>query len=163
MKYLRSKPAIVIGILSALAVGFILWWFFGSVAYAPEPEELSYPLPTTELRINEAVLTVEIAKTIEDKQLGLSGRSSLPENHGMIFTFEQPGFYPFWMKEVNFPLDIIWLNKDFEVVTIRKNLSPDTYPETFAPTAHSVYVLEANAGFADKYEVKLGDKAFVEL
>jgi uncharacterized protein len=66
--------------------------------------------------------------------------------------FDREGYQGFWMKEMNFPIDIVWLNKDKKIVHIEHNVSPDTYPKIFNPNNEfnnekSLYVLETNANF----------------
>ena len=77
----------------------------------------------------------------------------------MLFEFAEPDFYGFWMKDMNYPIDIIWLSDDFRVVFIKENASPASYPETFMPSAPARYVLETAAGFSEKNNLKIGDKA----
>lgn len=102
-------------------------------------------------------LTVDLATTPAEREQGLSGRKSLAENEGMLFVFPQDGAYKFWMKEMNFPLDIIWLSVDGTVVYIEPGLAPSTYPNSYGPTGPARYVLEVNAGFAAAHGLKVGD------
>lgn len=156
MKFLKTKKGILVGILSALGVGLVLWFVFGGTAYAPEPESFDYPLPTTELTINNIELTVEIAEKPEDKATGLSGRERLGEDHGMLFVFTRPDIYSFWMKDMKFPIDIIWIGDGKQIVDIHESVSPETYPESFRPKAPAQYVLEVEAGFIEEHGIKEG-------
>ncbi len=90
---------------------------------------------------------------------GLSGHKPLTPDEGMLFVFPKAGNYGFWMKDMTFPLDIIWFDQNFHVTHIEKALSPDTYPKTFYPNANSEYVLEVNAGQAATVDLKIGDTA----
>jgi uncharacterized membrane protein (UPF0127 family) len=94
--------------------------------------------------------SVLIADTPALRELGLSSRDSLPEESGMLFVFEQPDTYNFWMKDMKFPIDIIWLDDSFKVLHVEKEVSPETYPKTFGPQAKSSFVLEVNAKIAKK-------------
>ena len=107
--------------------------------------------------INGRPLSVEIADEPYEQARGLSGRDFLGENDGMLFIFSQPGKHGFWMKNMKFPLDIIWIDENLTIVDITKNLSPATYPATFAPSSPVKYVLEINTGWSDKNSVRLGD------
>lgn len=98
-----------------------------------------------------------IASTTESKELGLGGRESLPDNTAMLFTFERPYRVGIWMKDMKIPIDIFWLNEKREIITIYENISPDTYPEVFSPVGNSSFVLETNAGFAKKNNLKVGN------
>ncbi len=110
-----------------------------------------------ELKINTETLKVDIADDDCKRTLGLSEKESL-DNEGMFFVFEKVGNYGFWMKDMNFPLDILWFNDNFEVVGIEKNLSPDTYPKSFGENYFAKFVLEISAGGSDRYNIKVGDK-----
>ncbi|MFA5932014.1 MAG: DUF192 domain-containing protein [Candidatus Paceibacterota bacterium] len=102
-------------------------------------------------------IKVDLALTSEIQEKGLSGRTELKENEGMLFVFPQPGQYAFWMKDMNFPLDIIWIGEDLKVVYIQKNALPESYPESFSPGKNAKYVLEVSTNFADKNNLKEGD------
>jgi hypothetical protein len=107
-------------------------------------------------------ISVELASTTAEQNKGLSGRSELLENSGMLFVFDQPGKHSFWMKDMNFPIDMIWVGEDMKVVYIKKNATPETYPEAFTPDTDAKYVLEISAGFSDKNGLKVGDIVVLE-
>lgn len=114
--------------------------------------------PTTQIAIAGVNLTVEVAKTTPAQEKGLSGRTSLPIDHGMLFVFDHPDYWAFWMIDMKFPLDIIWFNSARQVVYYVQNLqpcTPDNCP-TFTPDATATYVLEVNAGFITTHHIKLG-------
>jgi len=110
---------------------------------------------------------VDLALTEAEQAQGLSGRQSLLEDEGMLFVFDKPGNYLFWMKDMNFPIDIIWLAPSeggdvskVKVDYIKKNADPKLFPETYGPGDNDLnakYVLEVTAGFADKNNLKDGD------
>ncbi|MFQ5532114.1 MAG: DUF192 domain-containing protein [Candidatus Nanoarchaeia archaeon] len=109
---------------------------------------------------NKNCFYVEIAGTLEQRTRGLMYRDSLDENSGMLFVFPQEDIYLFWMKNVRFPLDIIWLNSNQEVVYTQENI-PSCNQEicpTITPLAKAKYVLEINAGTVDKIGLGVGDK-----
>ncbi|MBI2096727.1 MAG: DUF192 domain-containing protein, partial [Candidatus Sungbacteria bacterium] len=90
----------------------------------------------------------------------LSGRDSLAYNHGMIFIFLQPGLYRFWMPDMHFPIDIIWIAGE-RVVGITGDISPEfdpDHPVFYTPPVPAQYALEVNAGFAAANNIKAGDK-----
>ncbi|OGI87032.1 hypothetical protein A2995_00490 [Candidatus Nomurabacteria bacterium RIFCSPLOWO2_01_FULL_33_24] len=111
------------------------------------------------LIINGLTIPVIIANDTEKHIKGLSNRLLLPEDEGMFFVFEEPAEYMFWMKDMQFPLDIIWFSKDLEIIHLESNLPPETYPDYFGPKKDSMYVLEVKAGFGTKNNLKIGDKA----
>ena len=103
-------------------------------------------------------LSVEVADTPAERGRGLSGREMLPENSGMLFVFDTPGRYGFWMYGMKFPLDIIWIDEKLRVVYFVENAQPCVnICETYEPPADALYVLEVNAGFVKKYGMKIGD------
>jgi len=114
------------------------------------------------IKIADKILKVDIALTPEAQQRGLSGREKLKEDEGMLFIFDHMDKYSFWMKDMNFPLDIIWIAgedlRDLRVVYIKKDAKPESYPETFSPAKNAKYVLEVNALFSEKNNLKEGDK-----
>ncbi len=109
------------------------------------------------ITLPEAKIDVEIAKTKEEVERGLSGRLSMGEKEGVLFIFPAMGQYSFWMKDMNFPIDIIWISDEGRVVHIKENITPDSYPKiTYKNDAFAKYVLEMNAGSASKYGLYLG-------
>jgi len=112
------------------------------------------------LKINNIKINVEVVDTDEKRKKGLSGRSGLAENQGMLFVFDQSRFYPFWMKEMLFSIDVVWINSDEEVVFIKKDVQPciDEDCQLITPDKKAKYVLEIKAGIADKINIKIGDK-----
>ena len=104
--------------------------------------------------------SVEVALKNEERQRGLMFREFLGEKEGMLFIFEKEGIYPFWMKNTLLPLDIIWINESKEVVFISKNNQPciENNCNLITPGKKAKYVLELNAGTADKINLKAGDK-----
>lgn len=98
---------------------------------------------------------VELAKTDKEKQVGLSKYKSIPQERGMLFIFDKPEFYSFWMKEMKFPIDIIFINNS-RIVTIYQNLPIDNL-NIYSPTSPSDKVLEINANISKKYGFGVGD------
>jgi hypothetical protein len=95
-------------------------------------------------------IQAEIADTPALLEKGLGGRDSLPADRGMLFMFSQAGKYGFWMKDMRFPLDIVWMNADKTVVRVDSSVPPDSYPDLYGPPVPVKYVLEMNAGMAEK-------------
>lgn len=106
-------------------------------------------------------LSVEVANTDAARVKGLSGRDPLPENQGLLFVFEEDGYPAIWMKDMRFAIDIIWINREGEIVHIEESVTPGTYPRTFKPAAPARYVVEVNAGYADARNVRVGDQTDV--
>ena len=103
-----------------------------------------------------APLTVEFATTTAARELGLGGRTNVPDGYGMLFVFPRPDYYGFWMKDTLVPLDMFWLDAQGHVVSIARDIGTSTYPNVFYPSAPSQYVLETAAGFADARGIATG-------
>ena len=101
-------------------------------------------------------INVDIASTPATQEKGLSGRKSLDGNTGMLFVFPRPDKYNFWMKDMNFPLDMVWIDSGKKVVAVSKNVSSDSYPNLFFPPSEVSYVLELNASSAQKFGISTG-------
>lgn len=102
-----------------------------------------------------------IAKTEKERQTGLSKYKSLPQDEAMVFIFDKSGNYSFWMKDMKFPIDIIFTNEG-KIVTIYNNIpNPKNSSENlpiYSPTQSTNKVLEINAGLSKKYNFKVGEK-----
>jgi uncharacterized membrane protein (UPF0127 family) len=110
-----------------------------------------------EVDINSKKILVDIADDVCKRKLGLSGRTSLNGDTGMLFFFEKEGNYGFWMENMNFPIDILWISSSSKVIGIEKNLATSTYPKSFGTKYFSQYVLEVPAGYLNKNNIKVGD------
>lgn len=102
-----------------------------------------------------------VAKSDAERMQGLSGREKLDDDQGMLFIFEQKALYPFWMKNMNFPIDIIYIDNN-RVVEIKENATPPAkgqHPSTtmYNPKAQANYVLEVNSGEVKDKKIKVGD------
>jgi len=101
-------------------------------------------------------LHIERAETSRDREKGLSGRDFLDEEEGLLFVFDTADRYGFWMKDMNFAIDIIWLDEDGTVVHIEDRVVPETFPTVFWPVEPAKYVLEVSAGLRESSGVSAG-------
>jgi uncharacterized protein len=112
-----------------------------------------------QVSINNAKFGVVLAKTNTEKEIGLSNTRNLPQNRGMLFLFDQPAYYAFWMKEMKFPIDIIFIRGN-KVTTVFSNVLPPSQTNgqlpLYQPKDASEKVLELNAGMAQKYNIQEG-------
>lgn len=120
-----------------------------------------YQGPT--VSIDDSVIKVQIADEPAEQQLGLSGQDPLKSDEGMLFVYKQPDKYGFWMKDMKFSIDIIWIDENLQVVHIEERVSPATYPNAFAPSVDSLYVLEVLAGEAEAQGINLGDRVVLDI
>ena len=97
-----------------------------------------------------------VADTPQKRQQGLSGREKLLPNTGMFFKFDTLEQQGIWMKDMNFSIDILWLDENCKAVAF-KSASPDSYPETFTPKVPALYVVELPVGSIAS-EVEIGDQ-----
>ena len=109
----------------------------------------------------EGKIQTEVADTSMSRERGLSFRKNMQIGEGMLFIFDTPGKYGFWMKDMNFSLDIIWLDKEGRVVYLEDNVATSTYPGYFINGSQAKYVLELNAGSASKLGIYLGTKLII--
>ncbi len=107
-------------------------------------------------------IKVQIPTTTALQELGLGGRPSLSEGEGMLWLFDQPRRYSFWMKGMNFPLDFIWIDGG-RVVDITPD-APVTAadPKIYQPDVPASAILEVNAGYAERHAVHVGDAVEVD-
>ena len=104
-----------------------------------------------------AVYDAEIVNTEAARQKGLSGRSSIAVSEAMLFEFESDGLWSIWMKDMKFPIDIVWIDNAQRVVHIERNIKPDAVPHTqYAPPKPARFVLELASGQAQYANIRVG-------
>lgn len=143
-------------LLSAGLVILLIWFLFGHKI------NMFYPFyiqsrPLVLIQIQDIELNVEIADTYLKRVRGLSGRENMPDDLGLLFIFNQADYHSFWMKGMKFSIDIIWISQEMKVVSISKNISPESFPKNFSPIKPAKYVLEVKAGWADQQAIEIGD------
>lgn len=125
-----------------------------------------YPVETlfkqTTAVVNNSTFKLILAKSQKEKEVGLSEKKSLEQNAGMLFVFEKPDFYSFWMKNMKFPIDIIFI-KDNKIITVYQNAKPPINNENnsltiYKPEEPVDKVLEINSGLSEKNNIKKGDE-----
>ncbi len=132
---------------------FFVLIFFGTIFFVRQmiPMESVIGFP------NGKQIFVDIASTRGAQTKGLSGRVSLPENEGLLFVHEKTDYQSYWMKEMLFPIDIIWIS-DRRVVGFVQEVQPQEPPLTIYTSPVPVdKVLEVHAGFVQENSIKVGD------
>ena len=118
------------------------------------------------ISIDGQTFNIQIANTEAEKEKGLADRQNLAQDSGMLFPFDRPDYYGFWMKGMLIPLDIIYFNKD-KIVTIVNDIQPPTPANNqlpiFKPVSPADSVLEINAGLSKKYNFQVGDSVKFSL
>jgi uncharacterized membrane protein (UPF0127 family) len=135
----------------AIFLGIVL--IAPAIFYVSIPGLWKSPQPTDA----STTLSVEIADTPETMTRGLSGRVRLAEGTGMLFVLPEESFAAFWMKDMTFSIDIVWINSEKKIIHIEPGVSPETFPKSFSAEQKALYVLELPAGFAQKINLRVGD------
>lgn len=159
---------IVFLIILVPIVAFFLWFSNGASFF---PFSLTDSGSGT-VFIEGLPISVDVVDTREGRRQGLSDRDVLRENEGLLLTFPEVGAHGIWMRDMKFPIDIIWIapladtsssggGQTFRVVDIKQNARPDSFPEVFYPRSNALHVLEVNANFVEVHSIKVGDR--VEL
>jgi uncharacterized protein len=132
--------------------------------YMKGGEVLSIFKKPATVTIDSQSFNVTVATSETEREIGLSETKSIAPNQGMIFLFDKAGYYSFWMKNMKFPIDIIFINND-QIVTIHGNaqiIKDQENPIIYSSTGASDKVLEIQAGLSKKYNFKIGDKVKYE-
>ena len=110
------------------------------------------------IQIDNVSIRVAVASTTGDRARGLSGTVSLGGMSGMFFVFDKADYHGIWMKDMRYPIDVIWIDESFNVVDVTANLRPESYPEVFEPIEKARFAIETNALFTKAYQIDVGDK-----
>jgi uncharacterized membrane protein (UPF0127 family) len=112
--------------------------------------------PLIPLMLGSESLLASVADTDAERQQGLSDTPYLPEGIVKLFIFETDNQWGFWMKDMAYPIDMVWLDSNKVVVHIAQNVTPDSYPTSFAPPVPARYVIETTAGFTATKGIVVG-------
>lgn len=136
--------------ITLIILGGFSYTFFGPNSNEAPDKEFIF--------IADTKVYVDIADEPYEQIQGLSGREKLSDDEGMLFIFPAPILASFWMKDMKFSIDIIWIDDKGNIIGVEKNVSPDTFPNSFSPSSPVKYVLEVNANWSDENNIKIGDK-----
>lgn len=142
---------IVMGVSASVIATVALIWFF-------MPQAGLRIVPTHTLTVGETEIAIAIADTPALRAQGLSGTSMLGSDEGMLFVFENDGQHAFWMKDMQYAIDIIWIDAGRSVVHVEHAVTPESFPRSFMPDTPARYVLEVPAGFATEHGIGVGSK-----
>lgn len=134
-----------------------------TVACAAEQEPATAAYPTAEVTIGIHRIRAEVADTPDRMSRGLSGRSRLPEGRGMVFPYARAERHGFWMYEMRFDIDIVWIrdNRIVDVTSRAPHAPPGDLP-LYRPREPADLVLEVPAGTAERLSWKIGDQVTVD-
>ena len=131
---------------------FLIFNFFLVSFYIFSNEKIDVSVYNKNITFN-----VEVAKTIEERRIGLMYRKKLLNNEGMLFIFPREKIIQLWMKNTYIPLDVIFISENKVIVDIKKNM--EKLSETIVKSkVKSRYALEFNAGLINKLDIEIGDK-----
>ena len=153
----RAQILVPIGI-AALIIGVV-----GIVSIPKDVKLEQTQFPRGIIKIGSIPLQVQIADTRPLQTRGLMFQEKLPYDQGMLFVFDDEGVRSMWMLNMQFALDVIWLDADGKVVYIQKDAQPcksaiETAACTFTNGNSAKYVLEVTSGFVDKYNITENSK-----
>ncbi len=153
---MKKNLFFIAGLLLSV-IGLIIF-----ASYSPVFNAQNTQSTTTQLKIKNASFQVEVAKTPAQQTKGLSGRSNLEDNGGMLFVFDQPARHQFWMKNTLIPLDIIWIDENKKIVDYYQNAQPepgvpDAQLKRYTPSTEALYALELKGGSISQHQIQIGD------
>lgn len=160
VKGLDTSKFVLMGVLGVIALFLIV----ASSMYVNERRVRRLCTPGGAIVTLGGRIRTELATSSAARTLGLSGHAPLAADQGMLFVFDTPGTQRFWMKDMTFPLDIIWLDRNLRVLGVAENATPESYPkETFSSPENTSYVLELNAGQYAARKLQTGTQGRIEL
>ena len=157
---MATRTQILIPVIIAAAIIGVA----GIISIPSDSKLESVEFPRGTIKIDDIPLEVQIADTEPRRVRGLMFQDQLPYNQGMIFVFDKAGIYSLWMLNMQFPLDMIWFDKDGNIIHIEKDIPPcKTALETMAcqsitPDGEALYILEVTSGFVDKFHITKDSK-----
>ena len=150
-----NKKNFIYLIILVIAVYALLIFVFSK-----KPLSVINPPDIKIVQIGNANIKVELALTEAERIQGLSGRTSLASGTGMLFVFAKPAYWSIWMKDMNFPIDVLWITDDLKVNYVVGNMTPKSYPKAYKSATPARYVLELPVGTVEKYKIAEGQSVF---
>ena len=150
MKILLDIFIIIVLLFTGLFLYTQYWGVLQHALFGADTEYTIY--------LGSKAMSVTVADEQEERIQGLSGTKSLSDFGGKLFIFNTDDMHGIWMKDMLFPIDIIWIDKDLVVVDFVSNADPSSYPKVFAPKVPARFVLETNAFFVDTTKIAIGDR-----
>jgi uncharacterized protein len=161
LEKLKSKSLVKAVIVLALAAGLAAIIVFHVGGTAPKSSistSACGPYRTDKtVQIDGQQIKAEIARNSVEFETGLGGRPCILPDQAMLFIFRAPDRYPFWMKGMKFPIDIVWITANFKVAAIEVDEQPSTYPASkFVNQIPAQYVLELKANRSKELHMAIG-------
>jgi len=164
---MKKDLAVIGGLVLVIVVFIIFGRGFSSGQFATQTSTESAQTQKgehAEVKIKTLSVIAKISDEPKERQAGLSDFPSLALNEGMLFIFDKSDRYVFWMKNMEFAIDIIWIDEQKKIVDIAVNVSPEPNKnEKELTKSNAKYVLEINAGLSSLNNLQVGDQASFEL
>jgi len=165
---MSNKYFVVTGLLSSLFVLAItipsLWG--QSLSHPPTNRDWTKIDLVKIITPQKSIIKAEVADTPAERSQGLMFRTQMAPDHGMLFIFRELDYWNFWMKNTKMPLDIIWLDVDWNVVHIESHVPICTKTDDSCPRyrtmKEALYVLELGAGMTERYKINLDSQLTVK-
>ena len=168
----NNRTIFYIGLVFAVAGLACLLWFYvkvSNVSYRKSGLQSASAIASQNVLINATTtipgtqvansdIRFEIVKDLVGQEKGLGGRSTIPDNYGMLFVFPNDGSYGFWMKDMLTSIDMIWISDNGTILGITSNVAPSTYPNVFYPPTPVHFVIETKVGLAIEKKWKTGTR-----
>ncbi|CAN5444593.1 DUF192 domain-containing protein [soil metagenome] len=142
-----------------LGAAVLLWQLATSHSRPPDTciayETITNASRFTPIGQRACALSLERVDTETLRRQGLSGRAGMPSGRGMLFVFDRIGRQCIWMKDMEFSLDILWLDARGTILKVAESISPASYPDEYC-TDNTLFVIEVNAGVAKSPGLQLG-------
>ncbi len=145
--------------LAPIAAAAVIIGVVGMLTIPSDSKLEAVEFPRGTIKVDDTILEVQVADTPPRQLRGLMFQERLPYDQGMIFAYDEPGYYSLWMLNMQFPLDMIWFDGQGRVVHIETGVPPcKSALETVGctavnPDAVALYVLEVTAGFVDEFGI----------
>ncbi|MCA9333081.1 DUF192 domain-containing protein [Candidatus Saccharibacteria bacterium] len=150
--WLDRLKTLAVAIFSLLVISAAGYYIYG--LYQSKTDDCA--LRTKSANPVTNCVSLEKVDSKESRAKGLSGRPTMNANQAMLFVFDSPGKQCMWMKDMNFNIDIIWLDSDKKITSVKRNVSPKTYPNNFCGGNKDKYVIETAAGAIDDDQISVG-------
>lgn len=153
--YIKNKHTIVVIILGIAVV-------IGLITLVLQVHPMVRDTVSTVQIGQRPQMSVVIADTPETRTQGLSGTDQVPKE-GLLFVFPQPGKHGFWMKDMRYAIDILWIDESGKIVDITDDFLPSSYPEIYTPKSDVLYVLETSENFIEDEKIQIGEQVQLRI
>jgi uncharacterized membrane protein (UPF0127 family) len=150
--------------LVPIAAAAVIVGVIGLMSIPSDSKLESVEFPRGTIKVDDVVLEVQIADDESKRIRGLMFQDPLPYDQGMIFVFDEPGVYSLWMLNMQFALDMIWIDAEGNVVHIEQDIPPCETPteimacQSIVPSGEAMYILEVTAGFVEQFGITKDSK-----